>query len=97
MSKQRHLQAVQWERRVAGPAVGGEAVGDGADVQQVGHAHRDHLAELPVERVRTPEMKLCVTAGGAGEPGEEGGGREEDLQQHDIISTPDLIISDVIH
>lgn len=54
-------------------------MGNRADVQQVGHAHRQHLAELPVEGVRPPETELCKTTGGAGEPGEEGGGREEDL------------------
>lgn len=74
-----HLQEVQWQCRAAGPAAGGETVGDGADVQHVGHAHRQHLAELPAERVRPPETELRITAGGAGEPGEEGGGREEDL------------------
>lgn len=81
MSKKDHLQEVQWQCRVACQAAGGETVGNRADVQQVGHAHRHHLAELPVERVRPPETKLRITAGGAGEPGEEGGGREEDLRE----------------
>lgn len=63
-------------------------MGDRADVQQVGHAHRHHLAELPAERVRPPETKLGVTAGGAGEPGEEGSGRQEDLP--DVTSSVHL-------
>lgn len=81
MSEQLHLQEVQRQCSAAGPAAGEEAVGHRADVQQVGHAHRHHLAELPVQRVRPPETKLGTTAGGAGEPGEEGGGREEHLPE----------------
>lgn len=87
LSKKRHLQAVQWQCRVGRPAASDQTMGDGADVQQVGHAHRHHLAELPVERVRPPETKLRITAGGAGEPGEEGGGREEDLRENGIMRT----------
>ena len=82
MSEQLHLQEVQRQCRAAGPAAGEEAVGHGADVQQVGHTHRHHLAELPVQRVWPLETKLGTAAGGAGEPGEEGGGREEHLSQH---------------
>lgn len=81
MNKKHHLQEVQRQCRVACPAAGGETVGKRADVQQIGHAHWHYLAELPVERVRPPETKLRITAGGAGEPGEEGGGREEDLRE----------------
>lgn len=79
MIKRHHLQEVQRQCEVVCPAAGGEAVGDRADVQQVGHAHWDHLAQLPVQRVRSTEAKLCVAAGSAGEPCEEGGNREEDL------------------
>lgn len=68
-------------------------MGDGADVQKVGHTHRQHLTELPVERVRPPEPELRKAAGGAGEPGEEGGGREEDLR-HVTSSVQRMVIDE---
>ena len=64
---------------------------DGADVQQIGHAHRQPLAQLPVRRVQPPETELRKTAGGAREPGEDGGGREEDLQE--MMSSVELSLS----
>lgn len=42
-----HLQEVQPKSRTGHPAVGGEAVGDRDNVQQIGHGQRDH-PELPV-------------------------------------------------
>lgn len=80
-----HLQEVQRQSGAVGPAAGGEAVGDGVDDQQIGHAHRDQLAQLPVRRIRSTEINLCVAAGDAGEPGEEGGGREKDLQKYQTV------------
>lgn len=52
----------------------------GADVQQEGQAHGEHLEQLPVERVRPPEMQLGVAAGGAGEPGQRSCGWKVQLK-----------------
>ena len=74
---------MQGECRVAGPAVGGEAVGDGADVQEIGQTRGDHLEQFAMERVRPPVMQLGKTAAGAGQPSQEGSGGEKDLEGRD--------------
>lgn len=76
-----HLQEVQKRCRTSCPAVHDEAVDNRTDDQQVGHSQRDHLEELPVEWVQPAQIKFCKTAGGAGEPGEDSGSWEEDLQK----------------
>ena len=71
---------MQGECRVAGPAVGSEAVGDRAYVQEIGQTCGDHLEQLAMERVWPPVMQLGKAAAGAGQPCQEGGGREKDLE-----------------
>lgn len=52
---------------------------NGADAQQGRRTPRQHVAELPVQWLLPRTTELRKTAGGAGEPGKEGGGWEEDL------------------
>ena len=93
LTRKHHLQEVKRKSRSVCPVVAGEAVGDRADDQQVGHAPRDHLADPPVPPVRSVEMKVSVAAGDAGEPDDYGHNREEDLRKTCLISAPERIMS----
>lgn len=79
----------------ARPAAGKQTVSHRAHVHQVGHAHRQHLAQLPAKGVWPPEMQLGKTAGCAGDPGKEGSSWEVDLAGNDIVSTAVHIIINI--